>query len=180
MIRSFRGVTPRIGENSYIDESAVVIGDVEMGDNCSVWPLTVIRADINKIRIGNNTNIQDGSVLHVTHQGPFSPDGAELHIGDQVTVGHKVLLHGCRIGNQCLIGMGSIVMNGAKIGRNSIVGAGSVITEGKEFPERSLIIGSPARIIRTLDDGQVQKMGSAARFYVANGPRYTKGLKRIG
>ena len=100
MIRSFRGVTPRIGENSYIDESAVVIGDVEMGDNCSVWPMTVIRADINKIRIGNNTNIQDGSVLHVTHRGPFSPEGAELHIGDHVTVGHKGLLHGCRIGNQ--------------------------------------------------------------------------------
>ena len=99
MIRSFRGVTPRIGANSYVDESAVVIGDVEMGEDCSVWPLVVIRGDTNIVRIGNNTNIQDGSVLHVTHDGEFSPGGAELHVGNHVTVGHKVLLHGCHIGN---------------------------------------------------------------------------------
>jgi carbonic anhydrase/acetyltransferase-like protein (isoleucine patch superfamily) len=100
-------------------------------------------------------------------------------IGKNCTVGHNVILHGCTIEEGALVGMGSIVMNGARIGRNSIVGAGSVITEGKEFPERSLIIGSPARVIRTLDDAQVQKMGSAARFYVANGPRFKNGLKRI-
>ena len=99
MIRSYRDKTPSLGKGCYIDESAVVIGDVEFGENCSVWPLTVIRGDINRIRIGDNTNIQDGSVLHVTHRGEFSPEGAELVIGNEVTIGHKVLLHGCRIGN---------------------------------------------------------------------------------
>ncbi|MFL6840768.1 MAG: gamma carbonic anhydrase family protein, partial [Bradyrhizobium sp.] len=125
------------------------------------------------IEIGEGANVQDGSTCHTDL-------GFPLVIGTNCTVGHNVILHGCSIGEGALVGMGSIVMNGARIGRNSIVGAGSVITEGKEFPERSLIIGSPARVIRTLDDAQVQKMGSAARFYVTNGPRFRKGLKRIG
>jgi carbonic anhydrase/acetyltransferase-like protein (isoleucine patch superfamily) len=133
----------------------------------------VLRGDNEWIEIGEGTNVQDGSTCHTDL-------GFPLVIGSNCTVGHNVILHGCTIEEGALIGMGSIVMNGARIGRNSIVGAGSVITEGKEFPERSLIIGSPARVIRTLDDSQVQKMGSAARFYAANGPRFAKGLKRIG
>jgi len=156
MIRSFRGVTPRIGENSYIDESAVVIGDVEMGDNCSVWPMTVIRADINKIRIGNNTNIQDGSVLHVTHRGPFSPEGAELHIGDHVTVGHKVLLHGCRIGNQCLIGMGSIVTDNAIIEDRVIIGSGSLVPPNKVLESGYLYFGNPVVQKRPLSEREIE------------------------
>ena len=166
MIRSFRGVTPRIGENSYIDESAVVIGDVEMGDNCSVWPLTVIRADINKIRIGNETNIQDGSVLHVTHKGPFSPDGAELHIGDQVTVGHKVLLHGCRIGNQCLIGMGSIVTDNAIIEDRFMIGSGSLVPPNKLLESGYLYLGNPVVQKRPLSEREIEFLSYVAGHYV--------------
>ena len=166
MIRSFRGVTPRIGENSYIDESAVVIGDVEMGDNCSVWPLTVIRADINKIRIGNETNIQDGSVLHVTHKGPFSPEGAELHIGDQVTVGHKVLLHGCRIGNQCLIGMGSIVTDNVHIEDRVMIGSGSLVPPNKVLESGYLYLGNPVVQKRPLTEREIEFLSYVAGHYV--------------
>jgi len=166
MIRSFRGVTPRIGENSYIDESAVVIGDVEMGENCSVWPLTVIRADINKIRIGNSTNIQDGSVLHVTHKGPFSPDGAELHIGDQVTVGHKVLLHGCRIGNQCLIGMGSIVTDNAIIEERVMIGSGSLVPPNKVLESGYLYLGNPVVQKRLLSEREIEFLSYVSEHYV--------------
>ena len=166
MIRSFRGVTPRIGENSYIDESAVVIGDVVMGENCSVWPLTVIRADINKIRIGNDTNIQDGSVLHVTHKGPFSPDGAELHIGNQVTVGHKVLLHGCRIGNQCLIGMGSIVTDNAVIEDRVMIGSGSLVPPNKVLASGYLYLGNPVVQKRPLSEREIEFLSYVAEHYV--------------
>ena len=166
MIRSFRGVTPRIGENSYIDESAVVIGDVEMGENCSVWPLTVIRADINKIRIGNSTNIQDGSVLHVTHKGPFSPDGAELHIGDQVTVGHKVLLHGCRIGNQCLIGMGSIVTDNAIIEERVMIGSGSLVPPNKVLESGYLYLGNLVVQKRLLSEREIEFLSYVSEHYV--------------
>jgi len=166
MIRSFRGVTPRIGENSYVDESAVVIGDVEMGTNCSVWPLTVIRADINKIRIGNDTNIQDGSVLHVTHKGPFSPDGAELHIGDQVTVGHKVLLHGCRIGNQCLIGMGSIVTDNVHIEDRVMIGSGSLVPPNKQLESGYLYLGNPVVQKRRLSEREIEFLSYVAGHYV--------------
>ena len=166
MIRSFRGVAPRIGENSYIDESAVVIGDVEMGENCSVWPLTVIRADINKIRIGNHTNIQDGSVLHVTHRGPFSPDGAELHIGNQVTVGHKVLLHGCRIGNQCLIGMGSIVTDNAIIEDRVMIGSGSLVPPNKVLESGYLYLGNPVVQKRPLSEREIEFLSYVSEHYV--------------
>jgi len=159
--------------NYFIAETATVIGRVRLKPGASVWFGAVLRGDNEWIEIGEGANVQDGSACHTDL-------GFPLHIGRNCTVGHNVILHGCTIEDGALIGMGSIVMNGAKIGRNSIVGAGSVITEGKEFPERSLIIGSPARVIRTLDDAQVQRMGSAAKFYVANGPRFQKGLKRIG
>lgn len=159
--------------NYFIAETATVIGRVRLKPGASVWFGAVLRGDNEWIEIGEGTNVQDGSTCHTDL-------GFPLHIGKNCTVGHNVILHGCTIEEGALVGMGSIVMNGAKIRRNSIVGAGSVITEGKEFPERSLIIGSPARVIRTLDDAQVQRMGSAAKFYVANGPRFKKGLKRIG
>ncbi|OAF19924.1 gamma carbonic anhydrase family protein [Bradyrhizobium neotropicale] len=159
--------------NYFIAETATVIGRVRLKPGASVWFGAVLRGDNEWIEIGEGSNVQDGSTCHTDL-------GFPLHIGKNCTVGHNVILHGCTIEDGALVGMGSIVMNGAKIGRDSIVGAGSVITEGKEFPERSLIIGSPARVIRTLDDTQVQRMGSAAKFYVANGPRFNKGLKRIG
>ena len=166
MIRSFRGVSPRIGANSYIDESAVVIGDVEMGENCSVWPLTAIRGDINKIRIGDATNIQDGSVLHVTHQGPFSPEGAELHIGSQVTVGHKVLLHGCRIGNRCLIGMGAIVTDNAVVEDGVMIGSGSLVPPNKVLESGFLYLGNPVVKKRPLSDREVEFLDYVANHYV--------------
>jgi carbonic anhydrase/acetyltransferase-like protein (isoleucine patch superfamily) len=166
MIRSFRGVTPRIGANSYIDESAVVIGDVEMGDNCSVWPLTVIRGDSNRIRIGNDTNIQDGSVLHVTHDGEFSPGGAELHIGNQVTVGHKVLLHGCRIGNQCLIGMGSIVADNAVVQDQVMIGSGSLVPPNKVLESGYLYLGNPVVQKRPLSERELEFLSYVSRHYV--------------
>ena len=159
--------------NYFIADTAVVIGKVRLLKGASVWFGAVLRGDNEWIEVGEGSNVQDNSTCH-------TDPGFPLVIGKNCTVGHNVILHGCTVEEGALIGMGSIVMNGAKIGRNSIVGAGSVITEGKEFPERSLIVGSPARVIRTLDEPQVQKMGSAARFYVANGPRFKKGLKRIG
>jgi carbonic anhydrase/acetyltransferase-like protein (isoleucine patch superfamily) len=157
----------------YIADTAVVIGKVRLLKGASVWFGAVLRGDNEWIEVGEGSNVQDNSTCH-------TDPGFPLVMGKNVTVGHNVILHGCTLADDSLVGMGSIVMNGAKIGRGAVVGAGSVITEGKEFPERSLIIGSPARVIRTLDDAQVQKMGSAARFYVANGPRFKKGLKRIG
>ena len=166
MIRSFRGTTPSIGANSYVDESAVVIGDVEIGENCSVWPLTVIRGDINRIRIGNDTNIQDGSVLHVTHEGEFSPEGAQLHIGNQVTVGHKVLLHGCRIGNQCLIGMGSIVTDNAIVEDRVMIGSGSLVPPNKRLESGYLYLGNPVVRKRPLSDRELEFLSYVAGHYV--------------
>ena len=166
MIRSFRDSSPSIGANTYIDESAVVIGDVEIGENCSVWPLTVIRADINKIRIGDNTNIQDGSVLHVTHKGEYSPDGAELRIGSQVTIGHKALLHGCRIGNQCLIGMGSIVTDNAVIEDQVIIGSGSLVPPGKLLESGYLYLGNPVTRKRALTEREIESLSYVADHYV--------------
>ena len=159
--------------NYFIAETATVIGKVRLHNSASVWFGAVLRGDNEWIEIGENSNVQDNSTCH-------TDPGFPLVIGKNCTVGHNVILHGCTLEDGALVGMGSIVMNGAKIGRGSVVGAGAVITEGKEFPEHSLIIGAPARVIRTLDAAQVERMGGAARSYVANGPRYVKGLKRIG
>ena len=166
MIRNYQDISPSIGEGSYIDETAVVIGDVEIGVNCSVWPLTVIRGDINRIRIGDNTNIQDGSVLHVTHRGDYSPEGAELHIGSEVTVGHKALLHGCRIGNQCLIGMGSIIADNAVVEDRVIVGSGSLVPPGKTLESGYLYFGNPAVQKRRLSDREIEYLAYVAHHYV--------------
>ncbi|MET0968548.1 MAG: gamma carbonic anhydrase family protein [Tardiphaga sp.] len=157
----------------FIADTAQVIGKIRLLAGASVWFGAVLRGDNEWIEIGEQSNVQDNCTCHTDKSYP-------LTIGRGCTVGHNVILHGCTIEDGALIGMGSIVMNGARIGRNSIVGAGSVITEGKQFPENSLIIGAPARVIRTLDAAQIETMGSAARFYAANGPRFAKGLKKIG
>ena len=172
MIRDFEDISPVIGENSYIDSSAVVIGDVVIGDNCSIWPLCVIRGDVNIIRIGNNTNIQDGSVLHASHAGEFNPTGAELHVGDQVTVGHKALLHGCQVGNQCLIGMGSIVMDNAIIEDQTILGAGSLVPSNKTLESGYLYLGNPARRARALSDQEKKYLVYSADYYPKLKQRY--------
>ena len=159
--------------NYFIADTADVIGKIRLKSQASVWFGAVLRGDNEWIEIGEGSNVQDNCTCH-------TDKGFPLTIGKNCTVGHNVILHGCTIEDGALIGMGSIVMNGARIGKNSIVGAGSVITEGKEFPENSLIIGSPARVIRTLSAEQVTAMGSAARFYAANGPRFKQGMKKIG
>jgi carbonic anhydrase/acetyltransferase-like protein (isoleucine patch superfamily) len=159
--------------NYFIADTAAVIGKVRLLNSASVWFGAVLRGDNEWIEIGENSNLQDNSTCHTDM-------GFPMKIGKNCTIGHNVILHGCTIEDGALVGMGSIVMNGARIGRNSVVGAGSVVTEGKQFPEHSLIIGSPARVIRTFDAAQVAAMGGPARFYVANGPRFKNGLKKIG
>ena len=129
-IRPFQDMTPRLGERVFIDDSAVVIGDVSLGDDSSVWPQAVIRGDMHRISIGQRSSVQDGSVLHITHAGPFNADGWPLTIGDDVTIGHKALLHGCTVGNRVLIGMGAIVMDGAVIEDDVVLGAGSLVPPG--------------------------------------------------
>jgi len=158
--------------NYFIADTATVIGKVRLSSSASVWFGAVLRGDNEWIEIGEGSNVQDNSTCH-------TDPGFPLTIGKNCTVGHNVILHGCAIEDGVLVGMGSIVMNGARIGRGSVVGAGSVITEGKQFPEYSLIIGAPARVIRTLEPAQVEKMGDA-RPYMRNGPRFKKGLKKIG
>jgi carbonic anhydrase/acetyltransferase-like protein (isoleucine patch superfamily) len=167
------GKAPHLGDGAWVADSAQVIGTVELGANASVWFGVVIRGDTEKITIGRNTNIQDGSVLH-------ADEGVPLVLGDNVSVGHQVMLHGCTIGDGSLIGIQAVVLNNAKIGRNCIVGAGSVVTEGKEFPDNSLIFGSPARLVRTLDDKGLEMIRYIAGHYVENGARYRRGLKKIG
>lgn len=157
----------------YIADNATVIGRVRLGAKVTVWFGAVVRGDNDSIEIGDGSNVQDNATCHVD-------PGFPLVVGRNCTIGHNAIVHGCTIGDDALIGMGSIVMNGARIGRGCVVGAGAVITEGKEFADYSLIVGAPARVIRTLDPAQVEKMGLAARAYIAKGPRYTKGLKKIG
>ena len=159
--------------NYFIADTATVIGKVRLLSSASVWFGAVLRGDNEWIEVGEGSNVQDNSTCHTDM-------GFPLVIGSNCTVGHNVILHGCTIEDGALVGMGSIVMNGAVVRRGSIVGAGSVITEGKQFPEYSLIIGSPARVIRTLEPAQVEAMGGAARSYQRNGPRFKKGLKKIG
>jgi carbonic anhydrase/acetyltransferase-like protein (isoleucine patch superfamily) len=167
------GKAPQLGKGAWVADSAEVIGTVTMGDNASVWFGCVVRGDTEHIRIGTNSNIQDLSVLHADF-------GEPLVIGDNVTVGHMVMLHGCTIEDGCLIGIQAVVLNRARIGRNSVVGAGSVVTEGKEFPPNSLIIGSPARVVKTLDEGAVAKFAGIAGHYVENAERYRRGFRKIG
>jgi carbonic anhydrase/acetyltransferase-like protein (isoleucine patch superfamily) len=159
--------------NYYIADTAVVIGKVRLLKSASVWFGAVLRGDNEWIEVGEGANVQDNSTCH-------TDPGFPLTIGKNVTVGHNVILHGCTLEEDSLVGMGSIVMNGAKIGRGAVVGAGSVITEGKQFPEYSLIIGSPARVIRTLTPEQATAMGRAAKSYQIRGPQFKKGLKKIG
>jgi carbonic anhydrase/acetyltransferase-like protein (isoleucine patch superfamily) len=168
------GIAPTVPASAYIADSAQVIGDVVMGENSSAWFGVVIRGDCGEpITLGDNTNVQDLSMLHADY-------GKPLTLGNNVTVGHQVMLHGCTIGDGTLIGIQAVVLNGAKIGRNSIVGAGSVVTENKEFPDNALIFGSPAKLVRIMDDAEAGKLQFLADHYVENGRRYRKGLRKIG
>lgn len=166
------GAAPRIADSAWVADSAQVMGNVELADDASVWFGAVIRGDTEIIRIGRRSNIQDMSVLH-------ADVGMPLTVGDDVTVGHKVMLHGCTIGDGSLIGIGAVVLNGAKIGKGCLVGAGALVTEGKEFPEGSMILGSPAKVVRQLTPEQLQGLRLSAEHYVDNAGRFRAGLKKI-
>jgi carbonic anhydrase/acetyltransferase-like protein (isoleucine patch superfamily) len=166
------GIQPTLGQGAWVADSATVIGNVVLEEGANVWFGAILRGDNEVMRIGKNSNVQDGCVLH-------SDAGVPLTLGEGVSVGHQVMLHGCTIGAGSLIGIQAVVLNHAKIGKNSIVGAGSVVTEGKEFPDNSLIIGAPAKVVRTLDEAQVKKINAIAQHYVDNARRYAKGLKKI-
>ncbi|MGD8408164.1 MAG: gamma carbonic anhydrase family protein [Thiohalophilus sp.] len=165
-IRDFENILPDLHPDAYVDETALVIGDVTIGKDSSIWPLTVVRGDVNRIRIGANTNIQDNSVLHVSHDGPYNPGGFALDIGDNVTVGHRVILHGCTIHNDCLVGMGSTIMDGVIVHPYTIIGAGSLVTPGKELEGGFLWLGSPARKVRELTDEERESIAYSAQHYV--------------
>ena len=160
MLRAHRGRLPRVHPTAYIDDSAQVIGDVEIGEESSVWMLVVIRGDVHRIRIGRRSNVQDGTIIHVMK------DTHPTIIGDDVTVGHAAVIHGCTIEDRCLIGMGAIVLNGARIGTGSIVAAGALVVEGMEVPAHSLVMGSPARVRRTLGDADLAEIQMYADRYV--------------
>ncbi|UCJ17775.1 gamma carbonic anhydrase family protein [Pseudomonas sp. MM211] len=165
-IRTYQSITPQLGERAFVDASAVVIGNVEIGEDSSVWPLTVIRGDMHRIRIGKRTSVQDGSVLHITHAGPFNPDGFPLIIGDEVTIGHKVMLHGCTLGSRILVGMGSTVMDGAVVEDDVIIGAGSLVPPGKVLESGYLYVGSPVKQARPLTDKERNFFSYTAGNYV--------------
>ena len=171
-IRSHAGLHPRISTGVYIDPDAVVIGDVEIGEGSSVWPMTVIRGDIHRIRIGKRTSVQDGSVLHVTHAGPYNPDGFPLIIGDDVTIGHKVMLHGCTIGNRILIGMAAVIMDGAVVEDEVIIAAGTLVPPGKVLESGFLYKGSPASQARPLTEKEMTFFHYTAKRYVDLAARY--------
>ncbi len=165
-IRKFENKQPNIDPTAFVDDTALVLGDVQIGKDSSIWPLTAIRGDVNSIQIGNNTNIQDNSVLHVTHDGTHNPGGFNLNIGNNVTVGHRVILHGCQVGDSCLIGMGATVMDGAVIEANTLIGAGSLVTPNKHLESGYLWMGSPARKVRKLTIEEVESIEYSAQHYV--------------
>jgi carbonic anhydrase/acetyltransferase-like protein (isoleucine patch superfamily) len=165
-IRAFKGVLPKLAAGAYVDESAVVIGDVEIAEDASIWPMCSIRGDVNSIAIGARSNIQDGSVIHVTHRFSGLPEGHATRIGSDVTVGHKVMLHGCTVEDLCLIGMGSTVLDGAIIRSKVLLGAGSLVPEGKDLEGGFLWLGRPAKKMRELTEQELKWFEYSAMHYV--------------
>jgi carbonic anhydrase/acetyltransferase-like protein (isoleucine patch superfamily) len=166
------GNAPQLAAGAWVSESAEVIGKVELHQDASIWPKVVIRGDNDLIQIGEASNVQDASILH-------TDPGYPLIIGKHVTVGHQVMLHGCQIGDDSLIGIGAVILNGAKIGKNCLVGAGALVTEGKEFPDGSMILGAPAKAVKELTSEQIAGINDIAGRYVKNAQRYKKTLKKI-
>ena len=173
-LRPYRGQTPRVAASTYVDAQATVIGDVEIGADSSVWPQCVVRGDVNRIRIGARTNIQDATIIHVTHPHAGEPEGHATLIGDDVTIGHRVVVHGCTIEDRCLIGMGSILLDGAVLRRNVLLGAGSLVTEGKELEGGYLWMGRPAKRVRRLTEAELAWLGYSAAHYVRLKDTYLK------
>jgi len=165
-VRTFNNKHPRIGNSVYIDDSAVVIGDVTLGDDVSIWPTAVLRGDVESITIGNGANVQDGSVLHVSHAGKFSPEGHPLTIGKSVTIGHRAVVHACTIGDYCLIGIGAIILDGAVLEDYVMLGAGALVTPGKKLESGYLYVGSPARQARLLTASEKEFLEYSAQQYI--------------
>ncbi|MFT6791871.1 MAG: carbonic anhydrase/acetyltransferase-like protein (isoleucine patch superfamily) [Cellvibrionaceae bacterium] len=165
-IRSYQGVSPKLGENVFIDPAAVVLGNVEIGDNSSVWPCAVIRGDMHNIYIGKRTSVQDGAILHITHAGKFNPDGWPLIIGDDVTIGHSANLHGCTVGNRVLVGINSIILDGAVVEDDVVIAAGTLVPPGKKLQSGYMYMGSPCKKTRPLIDKERSFFLYSAQNYV--------------
>ena len=165
-LRPYRGIHPVIAASAYVDPDAVVIGDVEIGADSSIWPCTVLRGDVHRIRVGARTNIQDGAIVHVTHDGPYTPGGFPTVIGDDVTIGHAAVIHACTIEDACLIGMHATVLDGAIVRKHGFVGAGAVLAPGKIVGEGELWLGNPARLARRLSDEEIERLYYSATKYV--------------
>ena len=164
---------PRIAASAWVADSAQVIGKVELAEDASIWFNAVLRGDTELLKVGRGSNVQDGSVLH-------TDSGVLLELGENVTVGHQVMLHGCTVGDGSLIGIQAVVLNGARIGKHSLVAAGSVVTEGKQFPDGVMIMGAPAKVVRELTPEQIARLEWSAKHYVENARRFRAGLKKIG
>ncbi len=171
-IRPFEGIYPYIAPTAYVDETALVIGQVTIGRDASIWPMAIVRGDVNAIVIGERTNIQDGSVLHVTHDGPYSPGGHKLAIAHDVTVGHHVVLHGCTVESHCLIGIGARIMDGTIIRSRALIGAGSLVPPGKEIEGGFLWVGRPAKKVRPLTEEELAQFDYSSAHYVKNKNRH--------
>jgi carbonic anhydrase/acetyltransferase-like protein (isoleucine patch superfamily) len=165
-VRPYNGLMPQIADSAYIDEAATVIGDVHIGTESSVWPSAVLRGDVNRIRIGTRSNIQDGTVVHVTHPFSEQPEGFDVFVGNDVTIGHNVTVHGCRIEDRCLIGIGSTILDGAVIQSQVLLGAGSLVAEGKVLESGNLYLGAPAKKIRMLTEAELKWFKYSAEHYV--------------
>jgi len=166
-LRAYRGLWPQLGARVYVDPVAAVIGDVVLGDDVSIWPMSVVRGDVNVIRIGARSNVQDGAVIHVSHEGPHARRGGfATIIGNDVTIGHKALLHACTIHDACMIGMGAVVLDGAVVHQHAFIGAGALVAPGKVVGERELWLGNPARCVRTLSEAEVEGLYYSAAHYV--------------
>ncbi len=175
-IRPFDGILPTLGQRVYVDPAACVIGDVVLGDDVSVWPGTVIRGDVNYIRIGARSNIQDGTIVHVSHDGPYgNPGGFATIIGADVTIGHGAIVHACIIEDACLIGMGSTILDGAIIRKHGFVGAGALIPPGKTVESGELWLGNPAKCVRKLSARDIEQLYYSAQHYVRLKDRYLAG-----
>lgn len=174
-LRPFKGILPTLGARAYVDPAATVIGDVVLGDDVSIWPGAVLRGDVHYIRVGARSNIQDGTIVHVTHDGPYSPGGFPTLIGEGVTIGHAAVIHACTIEDYCLIGMHATVLDGAVIKKYGFVGAGSLVAPGKVVGERELWLGNPAQCVRLLTDKQIEQLHYSADHYVRLKDTYLAG-----
>ena len=166
MLRQFKNSQPVVGKNVFIDESAIVIGDVDIGDNVSIWPTTVVRGDVESIRIGAGTNVQDGSVLHVSHAGDYSAEGHPLTIGKGVTIGHRAVVHACTVGDYCLIGIGAIIMDDAVLEDYVMLGAGALVPPGKKLEGGYLYVGAPAKQVRPLKESEKEFLEYSYKHYI--------------